>query len=83
MPFGANDVASQVEFPTNLSRSIHSDPKNEIISYFLIDPSEDFQFLVSIQLQNLVFDLCGIHTFFISNPVNEYRLAQSLAPILF
>jgi hypothetical protein len=92
LPFGANDVEPQVEFPTNLTRSIHSDPTNEIISYLLIDPSSDFQFLVSIQLQNLVFDLRGIHTFFTfqiqavnidwrnrSHPYFSQRLAELFA----
>ena len=62
-------VASQVKLPADLTPAIDSDPPNEILSYFLVDPSEDFHFLDPIQIPNFIFDLCGIpakmsHVFF-------------------
>jgi hypothetical protein len=63
LPLGAKGVASQVKLQADLTPPIHSDPPNEILSYFLVDPSEDFHFLDPIQVSNFIFDLCGIHAY--------------------
>jgi hypothetical protein len=63
-PFGTNDVEPPFEFLADPTRPFCSDPTNEIICYFLIDPSCDFDFIDPIQIPNRVLDLCGIHTFF-------------------
>jgi hypothetical protein len=61
LPFGAKGVASQFKLPPDLAPPFHSDPPNEILSYLLVDPPEDFHFLNPIQVPNFIFDLCGIH----------------------
>jgi hypothetical protein len=80
--FRAGSLALLFDLLANLKRPIHSDPVKEILCHFSIDPPVDLDFVVPVQLPNLVFDLGGIHNGFFTFQAYEHRSAQPLAPIL-
>jgi hypothetical protein len=61
LPFRAGDVEPPLKFLADTTRPIYSDPTNEIVGRFFIEPSAYSDFVDPIQSPNFVFDLCDVH----------------------